>query len=237
MSEKPKAGRNRERSLGPTLRRLLIGLGVTAVLCGAGFAGADLKLGALAGRILSGAPSLSRSVSHLPDLLLPFTATLVLLSWIAHLVFRRTGRPEPWTSLTMRTGISLPLAFGAKAVLKVVFGRVNARVWLSAPHLYGFHWFHGGGDFAGFPSGHMAVLTPVALALAWAFPRWRPLFFSGLVLLAFALLVTDYHFLSDVAAGIYLGFVADQAAAWIVRKTGTTRKWRPRPPREDHPEI
>ncbi len=224
MIERPAVGKDGGNSPGVLLRRLLIGLGLTAVLCGVGFFGADTKLGALASRILSTSPTLSRSVSHIPDLLLPFTAALVLVSWGAHLVLRRRERPEPWTSLTMRTGISLPLAFGAKAVLKVVFGRVNARVWLSAPHLYGFHWFHGGGDFAGFPSGHMAVFTPVAAALAWAFPGWRPFFYSGLLLLALALLVTDYHFLSDVAAGTYLGFVADEVAAWTVGKAGTTKQ-------------
>jgi membrane-associated phospholipid phosphatase len=196
-------------------RRLLAGLAVATVLCAAGFLGADLRLGALAGRLLSLAPGVSAGVSHVPDLLLPFTAVLVLLCWTAHLWLLRSGRPEPWSALTLRAGISLPIAFGTKSVLKFVFGRVNARVWLAAPHLYGLHWFHGGGDFAGFPSGHMAVFTPIGLALAWAFPKWRRLFFAALVLLALALLVTDYHFLSDVAAGTYVGIASDAAAVWL----------------------
>lgn len=208
---------------------ILAGLLLAAAICLAGFLGLDLRLAALAARALSLAPALSEHVSDIPDLLFPFTTVLVLLSWSAHLSLRRRGRPQPWSALSLRIGISLPIAFCAKAILKVVFGRINARVWLSAPQLYGFHWFHGGGDFAGFPSGHMAVFTPIALALAWAFPGQRKLFAAGLVLLALALLITDYHFLSDVAMGAYLGILADATAVRIMHKTDAMARRRAAP--------
>ena len=55
----------------------------------------------------------------------------------------------------------------------------------------------------------MAVFTVLALAVWHFFPRYRFVSVSVLLLLAVTLIVTSYHFLSDILAGVLLGFLTD----------------------------
>lgn len=106
-------------------------------------------------------------------------------------------------------------------VLKPVFGvRTPAEVIAGARHT--FH-FAMGVTYSSFPSGHMVL----AGAFAGVFMRLyrtsvRPL--SGLLLLAAALLVAgDWHFISDVIAGAFLGVSAGMLAGelWVVHMMGS----------------
>jgi len=105
------------------------------------------------------------------------------------------------------TGTALPLSFIMKTILKWLFGRIETRTWLSDKSLYGFHWFAGTEGFQGFPSGHMLVFTPLFLALWHFYPRYR--LHCGVVwfCLGVALITMEYHFLSDVLAGAYIGAI------------------------------
>lgn len=103
-------------------------------------------------------------------------------------------------------------------VLKPFFGVQDpAAVLLGAKHVFFAKSFADGS----FPSGHMAL----AGAFAGVFMRLyrasvRPL--AALLLLAAALLVVgDWHFLSDVIAGTFLGVSAGILAGegWIVHST------------------
>jgi membrane-associated phospholipid phosphatase len=97
-----------------------------------------------------------------------------------------------------------------KMILKWIFGRTEAHNWLFHPERYGFHWFAGSEGYLGFPSGHMMVFTPLFLALWDFFPRYRVYYVTVWLFLGIALIVTEYHFLSDVAAGIYVGILIYQ---------------------------
>jgi membrane-associated phospholipid phosphatase len=70
---------------------------------------------------------------------------------------------------------------------------------------YGFNLFHGGLGYASFPSGHMAATCAVVSVLWIMVPKWRP--FYALIVLAVAagLVGANYHFLSDVIAGGFVG--------------------------------
>jgi membrane-associated phospholipid phosphatase len=92
-------------------------------------------------------------------------------------------------------------------MLKHLFGRMNTRAWLENPVDRSFHWFHGGGEYSSFPSGHMAVFTTLAVACWLIFPKYRAACLAAIVGLGIALIATDNHFLSDVIAGGYLGLV------------------------------
>jgi membrane-associated phospholipid phosphatase len=88
-------------------------------------------------------------------------------------------------------------------VLKVFFGVPNpANVAHGAAHTFNF-WM--GSENSSFPSGHMVL----AGAFAGFFMRldkasiW--LFFALLLIAACLLLVGDWHFLSDIIAGAFLG--------------------------------
>lgn len=149
----------------------------------------------------------SHRVSSLPDLLLAFVAGVSVFCWTCYWLLSRRGIDDRRTLYCKIAGTSLPLAYFAKDILKWIFGRTDTRLWLTGPDLHAFHWFHGGGDFNGFPSGHMLVLTPLLFAIGEFCPRSRiPVWLAGCGL-AFALLITEYHFLGDLLAGTCLGLL------------------------------
>jgi membrane-associated phospholipid phosphatase len=118
---------------------------------------------------------------------------------------------------------AVPAAYVVKSFLKYVFGRTTTRYWLLKPDLYGFHWFHGGGFYAGFPSGHMAVFTALTASLWRLYPHYRAICAIFLLILAFPLIETNYHFLSDVIAGAYLGVIVE-ACTYKVLKPAANRQ-------------
>ncbi|MGE5285591.1 MAG: phosphatase PAP2 family protein [Actinomycetota bacterium] len=159
-------------------------------------------------RLLRSMPLLSRGASRIPDLLLPVVLVLSGAMWAMYLRRVRRGSRDEKARFFLLSGTAMPAAFIAKAILKTLFGRMNTRVWLARGGEGGdlsFHWFHGGGDYGSFPSGHMAVFTALAAACWLLFPRYRVASLAAITGLGLALLATDYHYLSDVIAGGYLG--------------------------------
>jgi len=145
--------------------------------------------------------------SNIRDQLLMIVITLTSLSWMAYFYFVYQNIFDHRTFFCRISGTVLPLSFALKTVLKWMFGRTETHTWLSDNSQYSFHWFAGTKGFQGFPSGHMLVFTPIFLALWHFYPRYR-LYYGALWLcLAVALLITEYHFLSDVLAGVYIGIV------------------------------
>jgi membrane-associated phospholipid phosphatase len=109
-----------------------------------------------------------------------------------------------------------PASFIAKSFLKYAFGRINTREWLHAPQEYGFHWFSGAVHYSGFPSGHMLVVTAL-VAVVWRFhPRYRTACLGLLLVLALAMIATNYHFVSDVIAGAYVGLMVEACTCRVV---------------------
>ena len=147
--------------------------------------------------------------SDIPDLLFPAASLFTAMSWAAYYSLSRRGIDNASSRFFLLTGCTVPLSFLSKTVLKYLFGKVTTRAWLAHNDLYGFHWFNSGEKFSGFPSGHMVVFTVLALGVIRFFPRYRRASLGFLFLLAAALIITDYHFLSDVGAGTLLGFMLD----------------------------
>ncbi|HEY8117853.1 MAG TPA: phosphatase PAP2 family protein [Methylophilaceae bacterium] len=156
------------------------------------------------------------NTSNMPDLLLIIVVTLTSLSWGLYFFLVRHHIYDQRTLFCQLTGTALPLSFVIKIILKWLFGRTDTRTWLSDHSQYGFHWFAGSEGSQGFPSGHMLVFTPLFLALWHFYPRFR--FSYGIVLfcLIIALIATEYHFLSDVFAGTYIGLVIYLAVTRLV---------------------
>jgi membrane-associated phospholipid phosphatase len=169
----------------------------------------DLPLAAwIAEYLMAYAPYVK--TADIPDLLLITVAILTSLSCMVYFYLAHRNIRDQRTLFYRVMGTVLPLSFGVKTVLKWIFGRTETRTWLSDPSLYGFHWFNGTEGFQGFPSGHMLVFTPLFLALGSFYPRYR--LYYGIVwfCLGIALITTEYHFLSDVLAGAYIGAVVYQ---------------------------
>lgn len=176
----------------------------------------DLPLAAWIAHYLR-ANALYVKTSNIPDLLLITVVMLTSLSWVVYFCLVRRNIHDQRTLLCRVTGTVLPLSFGMKTILKWLFGRTETRAWLSDPSLYGFHWFAGTEGFQGFPSGHMLVFTPLFLALWYFYPRYRLYYGAGWFCLGAALITTDYHFLSDVLAGAYIGAVVYLSVSRMVR--------------------
>ena len=158
-------------------------------------------------RLLRSQGLLSLYTSRVPNLLLPAVLVLSAAMWVLYLRGVRRGERDGRSAFFLLTGTALPATFVVKLALKHVFGRMTPRAWLENPSDLSFHWFQGGGDLMGFPSGHMAVFTTLAVACGLFFPKTRAACVAGIVALGVALIVTGEHFLSDVFAGGYVGWV------------------------------
>ncbi len=111
-----------------------------------------------------------------------------------------------------RAFLAVAVAGLATQVIKHTMGLPRPRMWeVSAGNL-------GPSFLAGldtFPSGHTATTTALAVVLADAAPRLKPLILAWPAAMAFARVAVGAHFPSDVAGGILLG----AAAGWIIRIT------------------
>jgi membrane-associated phospholipid phosphatase len=95
--------------------------------------------------------------------------------------------------------------------LKYAFGRTWPKTWIQdnpsfiQNGVFGFNPFHGGPGFAAFPSGHVAVVCAVITVLWWTYARLRLIFVACVAAVAIGLIGANYHFLSDIFGGIFVG--------------------------------
>ena len=125
--------------------------------------------------------------------------------------------------------ISLLVTVVINRQLKFAFGRSWPETWVNnnpsfiRDGVYGFNPFHGGQGFASFPSGHMAA-TCVAITILWiAYPRLRAVYALLVAVVAIGLVGADYHFLSDVIAGGFVGVSIGCLAAALWEAGGHPR--------------
>ena len=110
-------------------------------------------------------------------------------------------------------------------------GRPGPDTWIDnnpswiRNHVFGFFPFHGGAGYASFPSGHTTAITAPCAVLWRAAPAFRPLAVVLVALVACGLLVSDYHFVSDVLAGLGVGTGA-ASVVWqaITRKLSVVQR-------------
>ncbi len=161
---------------------------------------------------------LQHGTSDIPDILFLLAVTASGFFWSRYLLLRRQGIRNNQVLFCENAGTSIPLAYFLKWLFKIVFGRTNTRVWLANQTDGGFHWFQGGGDYSSFPSGHMAVFTAFFTTVYLYYPRYRSISIGLVLILAVSLIVTDYHFLSDVLAGGFLGLIVAVMTRYFFEK-------------------
>jgi membrane-associated phospholipid phosphatase len=129
-----------------------------------------------------------------------------------------SGRPlSRWQTIALVTGVSFATAEMVKNQLKYAFGRTWPETWVnnnpSFIHdgAFGFNPFHGGAGFASFPSGHTTAICAVVSVLWICYPRYRVLYAALVVAVGVGLIGANFHFLSDVVAGAFLG----TSAGWL----------------------
>jgi len=123
-----------------------------------------------------------------------------------------SGAPlSRFEAVGLLSGLSLGVGVAIKDQLKLAFGRTWPETWLhNNPSLiqngvYGFNPFHGGAAYASFPSGHTTAVCAVMSVLWLCYPQLRGIVALIVAAVIIGLLGADYHFLSDVIAGAFIG--------------------------------
>ncbi|MGA2127495.1 MAG: phosphatase PAP2 family protein [Xanthobacteraceae bacterium] len=162
-----------------------------------------------------------------------FDALTQISEWLARLAaivfavsaaYALAGRalPRP-LAVGLLASASLAVASLIKDQLKLAFGRTwpetfsNNNPSFIQTHVYGFTPFHGGQAYASFPSGHTAVVC-AAMAVLWILcPKLRAVWALLVAAVVIGLIGADYHFVSDIIAGGFLGSLTGWVAVRIWR--------------------
>jgi membrane-associated phospholipid phosphatase len=150
--------------------------------------------------------------------LLSLEAIIVLALVIARLVRGHLSRHSETVALASLTSMCTYAV--NSGVLKVFFGVPNPEHVLAQGAQHSFHLLAGAPD-SSFPSGHMVLACAFAGVVMRLYPRsiWplSALLFFGAGLLVYG----DWHFVSDVIAGTFVGISAGLLAGelWRVHST------------------
>ncbi len=159
---------------------------------------------------------INKVTENIPDLLPHFVVVATISMWAVFFYRLLRKKLDIKTRFLMLSATVLPFAYLAKTVLKFVFGRTSPRHWLKHHDQLSFHWFtHWSSSF---PSGHMIVFAALGAAIWIYYPQYRGWVLTFLILLGAALIGTDYHFLSDVIAGAYLGVLTTYSIKYLFEK-------------------
>jgi membrane-associated phospholipid phosphatase len=117
--------------------------------------------------------------------------------------------------------LSVAVAFTFAETLKVVFGRTGPETWQGNPSwindgIYGFFPFHIGVGYAYFPSGHAAITAAFAGVLWMRTPALRVVWLALLVSMTVGLYAANWHWISDIFAGLGLGLFCAKATCALL---------------------
>ena len=149
---------------------------------------------------------------------LPLALIVALALLFAAGVRAYAGRPlGAWSETPLLCAWAAVWALSCAIVLKIVFGRSWPEPGYLVEHIYEFLFLRGRSGFESFPSGTMSASGAIIGVLWTRVPSLRMLYAAALVVIAFALVVVNGHWVADIIAGAYLGVV-------IGRLTVATRR-------------
>jgi len=131
------------------------------------------------------------------------------------------GRKSYRLGTTFGCCLSVAVALTLCEALKVVFGRTGPETYDGNPSwirdgVYGFFPFHTGVGYAFFPSEHAAVVSAFAGVL-WQRVRALRVFWLALtVSVMVGLYAADWHWISDIIAGLALGLFCAKATGALL---------------------
>jgi len=155
-------------------------------------------------RFLQSLHKLHKVTEDIPDILVYIVGLGTIILWIIYFYRSYEHKHDIAMKFLKLSATVLPVAYLLKSYFQFMFGRTHTRLFVQAHQPLRFDWFHGIG-FGCFPSGHMTVFTAFGAAVWIYYPKFRRPVLITLLVLGFALVATDYHFLGDVIAGAYLG--------------------------------
>lgn len=171
----------------------------------------------------SSQPFLHKHFESIPNTLPKVVAICTATFWLAYYVIIRKKGPSSQAHFFQLAAIVVPLAYLIKVFLQYAFGRTNIRLWLRIGGPIDFNWFNPLERSGGFPSGHTVVFTALFTAIWLYYPRFRPPVVAAFATLALALLLTSYHFVSDILAGMCCGILITVGIQHILSKIRVPR--------------
>lgn len=148
------------------------------------------------------------TLTYIPEPLAP----LACIVFFAVGLWVLSGRPLSHAGIvTVLSSISVLVTEITKSQLKYLFGRTWPETFVQnnpsfiRDGAYGFNFLHGGAGYASFPSGHTAAICALVSVLWIMLPKGRPLYVLVVAAVVVGLIGADYHFLSDMIAGGFLG--------------------------------
>lgn len=157
-------------------------------------------------------PVLFKYLTYLPEVII-FLAPFTLIAYVITVLIKQLNQYSATLAIYAFVGISLLISAIIKNWCKFIFGRYWPSTWINhnpswlKNHAYGFHFFHSGRWYDSFPSGHTTIMFTAMSFAAYFFPQYRRLFFILANLVGISLIVNNFHFISDVIAGAFLGYI------------------------------
>ena len=188
-----------------SINKLILLTILTAVITIVAIKLLDARIAAVIMNFIKSVHVLRRATERIPDVLPHLVGFGTLLLWGIYFYRSRKTTDDNEMQFLRLAATVLPVAYLVKTLLKFVFGRTGPRGWLIHREPLAFHWFKVWSS--SFPSGHMVVFIAFGAAVLFYYPKYRLPVMILLTLLGIALIGTDYHFLSDVIAGAYFGFL------------------------------
>jgi membrane-associated phospholipid phosphatase len=96
-------------------------------------------------------------------------------------------------------------------LLKILGGRARPYEYFSF-NIYGFYLWEFDNNFWSFPSGHATTMSAVTSSAYLVLKRWGKILLILFFLVFFGRVICRAHYISDVIAGGYLGFLT---AYWL----------------------
>jgi membrane-associated phospholipid phosphatase len=146
--------------------------------------------------------------ARLPKVLGPLVVACTLLIGVWVVVGQRMTEIQ---TIIVISALSWAVSDVPENWLKFAFGRTWPDTWMQDnPSLIrdgvdNFNPFHGGPGFAAFPSGHMVAICAIMSVYWIGYPRFRAIYAICVAIPFIGLLGANYHFVSDLIAGSFLG--------------------------------
>lgn len=160
------------------------------------------------------------TLTYIPESFAAISCAILVALGVTYL----SGWPlRRWQMVALTWSVGVLTTSAIKNHLKIVFGRTWPETWthnnpsLIRDNAFGFNFFRHGSGYEAFPSGHTAAIC-VAMTVLWiCYPRFRVVYALLIAAVAVGLIGANYHFLSDIIAG---GFIGTSIAIVGVRLAG-----------------
>ena len=125
--------------------------------------------------------------------------------------------------------LSVAAAYTISEALKVVTGRTGPETFGGSPSwigdgIYGFFPFREGEGYAYFPSGHTAIASAFAGVVWQRLPALRILWLVLMVAVMVGLYAANWHWVSDIIAGLALGLPCAKTTAALLGWDATSKQ-------------